>query len=220
VFLEQAGSFQVQVFCVGAEGTFHFAMPVQIPQQNEVELDLEPPLALVRGRVVDEQGRPIQGVRVSAETGEFHNRSDTRSRPDGRYELSVSAGVFTLVAGGPRAVEWEGDGYAPERLHGLHARAGETLEGLDFLLGQGARLKGRVRFEHGSPASEAGVRGLIGNEWQFLGACGDDGRFELDGVDPAVTRVQAQTRSHASAEVPVALRVGATSTVELVLAPR
>jgi hypothetical protein len=221
--LQAPGHYSVHVGCFG-DGGFEWTTQVEVPQQAEFEFDLQPPLATVRGSVHDEEGRPVERVPVRGDTAGPRNHSDTRTGPDGRYELFVLAGEFTLQAGGAQNAEWDTEGFAPERIAVLSARAGETIEGLDFQLGRGARLKGRVRFEDGTPAGSAAdfvrVLGLVGGDRQFLGPVGEDGRFEFTGVDPAVTRVRVETRTHGSAEVPVVLRADQTSTVELVLEPR
>lgn len=222
-FLLRPGLRDVRVSSF-ADGGFEWTTQVEIPQQPEFELDLEPPLAVVRGSIHDAEGRPVERVPVQCKTSGPRSSSGTRTGPDGRYELFVVVGEFTLVAGGAQDAAWDTEGFAPERIAGLSARAGETLEGLDFKLRRGARLKGSVRLENGATAGDAGdmarVQGLVGSDWQFLGGVGEDGRFEFTGVDPAATRVRVETRTHESAEVPVVLRAGETSSVELVLGPR
>lgn len=79
------------------------------------------PTAAIRGQVLDPQGQPVPGARVTATSSSTGWRRETISDPDGRYVLAdLPPGRF--------AVEIEADGFVPHRFQDLTLRVGEVLD--------------------------------------------------------------------------------------------
>ena len=75
--------------------------------------------AIIRGRLLDQQGRPIAGARLSTEHTQQSLGGGGRSGADGRFEIrSVPAGTM-LIRVQPAEAVWHGMMYYP----GVHARA-------------------------------------------------------------------------------------------------
>jgi hypothetical protein len=111
------------------------------------------PLGLpLRGRLVDETGAPIKGVRIdvrrtdSPAGGEF----TAIAGDDGRFVAYVPEGHFTLVAVAPRR--------APGQRAGLVVQKDQPTEEVELRLDRAdAVLEGTVRDPHGRPASRARI---------------------------------------------------------------
>lgn len=92
-----------------------------IANQRVTDADVAlPPGAIIRGRLLDQQGRPIAGANLSTEFKEQSlGGGGARSRSDGRFEIrSVPAGTMLIRVQPPEAA-WHGIMYYP----GVHARA-------------------------------------------------------------------------------------------------
>jgi hypothetical protein len=76
--------------------------------------------AIIRGRLLDQQGRPMAGARLSTEfTEQSLSGGGGRSGADGRFEIrSVPAGTMLILVQ-PAGAAWHGIMYYP----GVHARA-------------------------------------------------------------------------------------------------
>ncbi|MFO0631820.1 MAG: sigma-70 family RNA polymerase sigma factor [Nannocystaceae bacterium] len=170
------------------------------------------PEAVLRGRVVDEQGRPITDATVWHRTRAF----DERTHPtDGRGEF-----VVDRLAAGPLMLSIRAPGYVT-RVAGVRVGAMQR-EQLEFVLRPGATIVGRVHASgalpddleafHG-PAERGGPRDHDGelppsmrdHAITFGGGAGilrtvevdDDGGFVIDGVPPGRWRVQLQSQQAA-----------------------
>jgi hypothetical protein len=96
------------------------------------------PGAIIRGRLLDQQGRPIAGARVSTEFKQqsFGGRGG-RSDADGRFEIrAVPAGTM-LIRIQPAGALWHGIMYYP----GVHSRA----DALPITVEAGATLEIEIR---------------------------------------------------------------------------
>lgn len=188
--VDQPGPAQVAV--VSLDGRTRYpARDVQIPDAESHVLDVDLPAALVRGTVVDAEGRPLEATLMltpkGGRTGAF-----ARSGADGRFELGVDPGEWTLTAREP--------GYSATPLALTVPEAG--LEDVRVVLAPGRALRGRV--------VDATGRGLAGAMITVQAAgpvapaeSGPDGRFELTSVPDAAVSVAA-----ASATGAFALRTG------------
>ena len=157
--------------------------------QGFMELDfvLEPGAALA-GRVVDPEGAPVRGARVSVEA---RGGRRVAERVQDLVAVSGPAGAWTIAGVPPRVelvVRAEHDTWSAVETAPLSLRAGETRD-VALTLGRGARLEGRVVDARGSPVADARVR------WGPI-AEGEEGRtrdaFRADQLlGPRVVRTSA-----------------------------
>ncbi|MBS2033134.1 MAG: carboxypeptidase regulatory-like domain-containing protein [Deltaproteobacteria bacterium] len=136
--------------------------------------------ALLSGRVVDQDGRPIARVRVSAweaeDGGEIHHgRAETS--PDGAFAIDgLAAGRVGLTVDDDHFMVLRTDAVAP-------------AQGVRLVLQPGLRLGGRVEDDRGAP-----VHGMISVQdaegTGRLADVGADGRFELGGLAPGRADLQ------------------------------
>jgi len=110
---------------------------------------------LITGRVLDEQGNPIQGAKVYKGTRRdvalFLN---TLTDEEGRFRFGAKAGVETLTA--------EAEGYAPQ-LKKVEVREG--MEEVEFRLSPAMEIRARVVDANNIPVKGASVESV---EWQGI----------------------------------------------------
>lgn len=144
---------------------------VKIPEDTGV-LTLEIALdagGYVKGRVTDEQGRPVQGAKVSA----GGPRGDAETDAEGVYVLQrLDLQRTWLRVAAP--------GCAPDKREVVPKVEGTSA---DFRLLPGRRLAGRVLAEDGKPLPGVSVRAYA----NYFGWIGDiltdgEGRFRLDSL--------------------------------------
>ncbi|HUW55240.1 MAG TPA: carboxypeptidase-like regulatory domain-containing protein [Planctomycetota bacterium] len=158
---------------------------VQVPSKQAEGLDFTlKPGCGIRGRVLDEAGKPVEGAEVSASraaaaidgpavyerTGNFSDGITTDA--DGRYTLEgLSPETYQVSAAGP-----ENSDLAPSHpVPGLRVEVGKTLACQDIVLVKGGTLEGKVTGADGKPVP--GVRVQYGHrmtETDEAGHC----RFE------------------------------------------
>ncbi|MGH9360970.1 MAG: carboxypeptidase regulatory-like domain-containing protein, partial [Thermoanaerobaculia bacterium] len=143
---------------------------------------------VVRGRVVDEKGSPLAGAGVSASRargqgaaeeeevgyyfGDPRSASATSDR-DGNYSLPrLEAGLYTLRA--------QLRGRASAQRDGVQLVEERATEAIDFTLGEGETLAGRVVDSDGSPIAGARVRAYGPDQAEARSDA--DGRFEVKGL--------------------------------------
>ncbi|HEY0709821.1 MAG TPA: carboxypeptidase-like regulatory domain-containing protein [Polyangia bacterium] len=111
------------------------------------------PLGLpLRGRLVDEAGAPIRGVRIDVRRTDVATGGEYTAvaGEDGRFVAFVPPGHFTLVAVAPRR--------APAQKAGLVVQKDQPSEEVELRLERAdAVLEGTVRDPHGRPASRARI---------------------------------------------------------------
>lgn len=112
-----------------------------------------PPLPAVRGRVLDPEGRPLQGVMLSFQQGERHIHADTDT--EGRFTAHVADGTWTVKA------ERQGFGGSATTV----SMSGAPAEIPDLRLVRTAALSGYVR-------------GLAPGEVPFVMATSEDGLWK------------------------------------------
>jgi len=170
--LEWAGA---AVTATAREGT-----PGQAP-----EITLTPG-GLIRGRVQDDAGKPMEGVYVRSHGPD---RPDTDSSfgnvmtdANGRFQLRVSPGKTVMSVIGPvDRVAFPGPGNPPVRKVAVEVALGETLDvdlRADGKLYAAGAITGRVSFPDGRPA--AGIRVMAQlNDSHYDGSSGrsSDGAF-------------------------------------------
>jgi protocatechuate 3,4-dioxygenase beta subunit len=162
----------------------------------------------VAGKVVDPEGNPMGGARVSVAKPDWARyvpfRFDltggadvhTVSEKDGSFRLpGVNAGEAVRLTATMR-------GYAPGRSPDLKLEPGQEIPNVELKLGAGGLVTGTVRTSEGDPVVGALVRvAPTGQEWSLVWGAGDpdpvrtdeQGRFEkpVFGTDPVAVRVDA-----------------------------
>lgn len=143
---------------------------------------LEPGVAIA-GRVATAAGEPLEGARVAAREPRQPNLQETLSGPDGAFRFSdFAAGTeIELRAEHPDA-----------RSATLLTRAGEEEEVL-LMLEAASRVAGRVSLE-GKGAEGVLVLLRSAGATQASARTGEDGRFELKGVEPGLLELQTVAR--------------------------
>jgi hypothetical protein len=134
--------------------------------------------------VLDESGKPRDGVRVLATSGSILTRG--RTRADGRF----------VVEGLERDREydlttWQA-GYVPERRESIRPDA----SGLVFRLDRGLRATGRVVDAHGEPITLASLSARVkdGPSLPTRTTSAYGGRFELAGLPEGTIELTVRRR--------------------------
>ncbi len=138
----------------------------------------------ISGRVADSWGRPIDGAivyRIASDAALLNFVDDAfrvRTDAEGKWRLPVGTDVITDLGAAKL-------GYRPALMTDVSLVAGEVREGVDFVLGEGAQISGRVTEPGGKPI--AGVRVSASRDAQVFGRAGNDiflpGRSLIDRVD-------------------------------------
>ena len=165
--------------------------------------------ASVRGVVQDEQGRPIEGVRVAVEQGLMGmggSMSVDDSGEDGTFDLGkLRPGTWTLRSTTsqflPSVVEQE-------------VEAGQQVEGLVITLSPGAAVAGRVVDERGVGVAgmkvasrrkeQIGELELVRFSDREAATTDEQGRFRLAGLEGGRATIKAHGEGHTSATREVA----------------
>lgn len=161
-------------------------LPVWVPG---VEAPPAEPLAVVlapasriRGRVEDEEGRPVAAASVrlapappppgtvGVEPRRAENSGEVRSERDGGF-------VFAEVAPGPVLVEVQAEGYLQAEPVELRVPERGELADVRLVVERGARLSGLVTTDGGEP-----VAGAVLRVASARGASDAEGRYRIAGV--------------------------------------
>jgi len=170
-----------------------YAESVPFPESGTVTMtfQLEPGSTIVRGRVTDEEGAPVEAALVSVGNG-LERRIDLggrRSRLERDWFSETRAdGAFQHegVRPGRLRVRVEHPGFVPDIAWITVADGTETEH--DVVLRSGATVSGRATMADGSPAAGASVRAEFSVHGLALGVqqavANEDGEFELRGIAP------------------------------------
>lgn len=158
----------------------------------------------VRGRVTAaDTGAPLARARVRASPRPGSSGSSATTDANGRYELLVPPGLYTLEASKPAYMTLSyGQRRAFERGTLVEVSAGDTLDDVSFVLPRGAVVTGTVLEPFGEPAVGVGVRVLRyefrDGGWRLERAGGgfgtrtdDRGIFRVYGLPPGSYYVEA-----------------------------
>jgi hypothetical protein len=160
---------------------------VRAPVAQPVVVRLDP-AALVRGRVVDEDGAGISGARIflewrsslpekpSVQTGEHASRTAVSDR-EGRFELRS-------VPEGSGEVTVEADGFVASDSLSV-AIPQDPRNQWTVVLQRGASLEGRISTRRGDPIGGARITAA-----EAMGLSDDDGRYVVLGVPLGETEVE------------------------------
>ena len=159
--------------------------------------------AALLGRVVDEEGRPIEGAtgRV-ARSGEHPVRFFMRMEEGGGAFRTAKDGTFKaqrLMPGGNQRLTVDHDDYEARTIGGIVLSAGGTRAGITVVLPKGLGVRGVVKGASGQPLPGVDVEmvraftfqsGRGASSFSFVGGpgrqpkkqTGPDGRFEFRGL--------------------------------------
>ena len=158
--------------------------------------------ATLAGRVVNEDGAPIEGARVRlARGGENVFRAFMRSMQEEQAVRTGRDGSFRatrLAAGDNQRLDVRHDDYEERAISGIALTAGATRSGLSVVMRRGLSLRGIVKDEEGRPLAGCEVNlsagrsiraGRGGMQMQLIGPGNQvrretaaDGRFEFRGL--------------------------------------
>ncbi|HEX5717361.1 MAG TPA: carboxypeptidase regulatory-like domain-containing protein, partial [Thermoanaerobaculia bacterium] len=174
--------------------------PVSIEEgTNRFDVELEDGVE-VSGRVIDQQGKPVAAAEVGLITRDRSDLRQHRARTgeDGAFLLQpVAAGVYRLQA--------STSGLAPTELASPVVVAGQSVEGLEIVLRQGATVSGRVL---GLSPEELAVVTVTahGKAAERPAALDSEGRYELRDLEAGNWLLRAslwQGERQVEARVPI-----------------
>jgi hypothetical protein len=143
---------------------FHKNVEVRPGAEAEAPMRLNPSLYF-RGTVVDEQGKPISGVAVSANAS--YNRSSggierTVTNPDGSFELFCYAEKLPDIGDGPGRglVFFFHADYIDTEIDDIYALAPNVRESVRVVLRTGYKITGTVLGRTGKPAPRTMIKAV------------------------------------------------------------
>jgi len=223
LLLEGPGLHRIAV--MGAEFPFGFWTLLDIPAVDDFDFDVAGESGRISGHVRDDEGRPVAGMVVEAESGHRLGASGSYryavTDADGRYEITVVAARHQVRAGG-RSWQTAADGptFGRTRVEDVVVRAGASVSEVDLVLHRGGALRGVV-----SPAEDArGARIRIApatasEDVRTIGSTDDGGSFRIQGLEPGTWFVAATSGEKLSPWTRVEIEPGAERELELGLEP-
>ncbi|MCH9682578.1 MAG: carboxypeptidase-like regulatory domain-containing protein, partial [Deltaproteobacteria bacterium] len=146
----------------------------------------------IRGKVVDAEGKPIAGARVSARMKAGKDPRAQRSNSWGEQtEADGGFEVAGLLAGSYEVSARHDDYPSNDKPTETELGADTNVTDLVLSLPTGGNVEGTVRDEKGEPVSGVNIR-LKGPRWGGGGQTNDDGRFIMENVETGDYRISAQ----------------------------
>lgn len=181
---------------------------MKAPPRHRVRAVLRP-ASHIAGRVVDGQGRPVQGVRVEARMQDVIRLDEGAAAPlpcswpdsADRGETD-DRGAFLLgpLAPGVYVVSTRMDGFLDARSGPQYVTAGRSLDGLEIALDPGAVVAGLVLTPEGDPLAGTRVRLLSEGRRPLDATTEEDGGFRITGVEAGDAYVEASDPGDPGAE--------------------
>ena len=230
--LTPIANHQVAAVADGYVGTFINVMAGLNPDRRawRATVALTPGGGSIEGRVVDRRRRPIGNAKVGWSLGTQRSEMNGLMDPlptalegaastdaDGRFRITVEPGTGCLFALAPA--------HQIGRACNIQTDASHARTGVEIVLGDGGRLRGRVVTPDGVGVLGATVlltqpgwnhMPMFSHTYRFQTVSANDGRFEFSGVDPILVNVYAYDENRSSRLVTADLR-GAEEISDLVV---
>lgn len=181
------------------KGFLPATVPVREISGEPVDAELAP-AARIAGRVAAPNGDPVAGARILAWLSGEGPQKPPSLRPcrlsdgvgasdaEGRFVLeSLTPGWWTVRA--------EASGWLSAESGRRQVLAGESLEGVEIVLGEGAVVTGRVFSPEGTPIAGAEVR-AYGNLGNPRAVSAGDGTYRLTGIEIGERSIEATHPDH------------------------
>ena len=234
VRLDEPGHYVASVQKPGMAGQQQtVAHTLDVPKEPDYEHDIALPVGSITGTVVDAEGHPAKGARVSLSAdgpvpngtlvGEHYAEISTDDA--GRYELVwLREGHYSVgVGGAPFGGLFGGVATSGRQVRtGIEVREGQRTDGVDFRLHAPGKITGLVHGSDGRAVAEAAIflRDAAGRTLERFSMVATDsaGRFSYDGLEPGEYSVIARTSSETSnSNSTVRVEEGKSAEVELAL---
>jgi hypothetical protein len=204
----------------GDDGHVSLTLSVEVEGGTELRRDVDLPSGAISGRVLDDDGSPLENVALSVEEehGATPFQASGNAAPDGTFSLEcLPAGTYRLSVDGWRARRraWIFRG-------GIVVGEGTRVEGLELRARPSCAVDGIVRDPAGGPllGVEVFARGEDGELGPSPARCDAAGRFSVRDLPPGRTTFFARDASRASVEgSAIELTPDRRGDVELVLGP-
>jgi protocatechuate 3,4-dioxygenase beta subunit len=188
------------------------AQIVKVAPGKAVEADLKlRPALYIAGTVVDELGKPIPGVHISANASSDAGSGGverTASNADGSFEIfNYDLAPVVFEDGATRgAVYFFHQDYIDHRIADVYALEAKQRQGLRIVLKTGQKVAGRVLDVDGKPVPKAMVKAIRTDGTHRKATVTDEnGRFALRGLDKGLTKLSVRALAiRQKALVPVA----------------
>lgn len=183
--LEKKGNFTLYA-CRRDRSQFTQELDEPLPRPLRIVL---PSSGRIPGRIVDLEGRPVSGARVSAgivgwTPSDVIDPYDPCPQTDQSAFVSTDAeGRFVLepIAQGVFGVWASAEGFLPYAQNEVELGGASGVRNLDIVLQTGASLAGQVRTSAGAPAPGVEIS-LSCREGGSRNSTGPDGRYRLGGL--------------------------------------
>jgi protocatechuate 3,4-dioxygenase beta subunit len=190
----RAGSYELTILAEG-HGPERVDVVLEAGQSldlGEIRMHAE---AKISGRVVDQDGRPIEAASVQRAQGGLRgnpvlqlflgNSNRARTDAEGRFQLEgLHPGTLRLSAAA--------DGFATVTCDRLELTAGQHLRDLVLTLDHGGTIQGRVLVDSSSDADRFAILAQeLTTQRTYQTTPGPDGTFRLQNVDPGRYQIQA-----------------------------